>query len=65
VLEVDVARKRIALSMKMGAPASRAGSAGENRFQGAKRTSHDKSAAITPAMNAMSSAFSKLKESAS
>ncbi len=65
VLEVDVARKRIALSMKMGAPASRAGSAGENHFQGAKRTSHDKSAAITPAMNAMSSAFSKLKESAS
>ena len=65
VLEVDVARKRIALSMKMGAPASRAGSAGENRFQGAKRTPHDKSAAITPAMNAMSSAFSKLKESAS
>ena len=65
VLEVDVARKRIALSMKMGAPASRVGSAGENHFQGAKRTSHDKSAAITPAMNAMSSAFSKLKESAS
>ena len=65
VLEVDVARKRIALSMKLGAAASRAGSAGENHFQGTKRTPRDRSTAAPPAMSAMSSAFARLKESAS
>ena len=65
VLEVDVARKRIALSMKLGAAATRSGSAGENHFQSAKRTPRDRSTAAPPAMSAMSSAFARLKGSAS
>jgi len=65
VLEVDVARKRIALSMKLGVAATRAGSAAENHFQSAKRTPRDRSAAALPAMSAMSSAFARLKGSAS
>jgi uncharacterized protein len=65
VLEVDVARKRIALSMKLGVAATRPGSAGENHFQSARRTPRDRSAAAMPAMSAMSSAFARLKSSAS
>ncbi len=64
VLEVDVARKRIALSMKLGAAVARSGSAGENHFQSAKRRSRDGADAM-PAMSAMSSAFARLKGSRS
>ncbi len=62
VLEVDVLRKRIALSMKLGAPATRPGGAGENHFQSTRHMPRDKFAAIMPAMNAMSNAFAKVKE---
>jgi protein Tex len=57
VVEVDVARKRIALTMKLGAAPARAGSAGDNRFQGAKPQQR----AHAPQSTAMSSAFAKLK----
>jgi protein Tex len=71
VVEVDVARKRIALTMKLGAAPARGGSAGDNRFQGANAQqrgrngpSHGQDAAPgahAPQSNAMSSAFAKLK----
>ncbi|WP_296493582.1 Tex family protein [Rhodoferax sp.] len=57
VVEVDVARKRIALTMKLGAAPARSGSAGDNRFQGANAQQR----AHAPQSTAMSSAFSKLK----
>ena len=57
VVEVDVARKRIALTMKLGAAPARSGSAGDNRFQGAKSQPR----AHAPQSTAMSSAFAKLK----
>jgi uncharacterized protein len=67
VVEVDVARKRISLTMKIGAaPGRREGgerSAGDNRFQSAgrgerQRTVQDGSFGAT---SAMASAFAKLK----
>ena len=63
VLEVDVARKRIALSMKLGAAPARREGALENRFQGAGPQQRTRSGATGLAMpsNAMSSAFAKLK----
>ncbi|MDD2919429.1 Tex family protein [Rhodoferax sp.] len=57
VVEVDVARKRIGLTMKLGAAPARSGSAGDNRFQGARPQAR----AHAPQSNAMSSAFAKLK----
>jgi uncharacterized protein len=74
VVEVDVARKRIALTMKLGAAPAR--SAGDNHFQGAnsqQRGRPDRAgygagagqgarqSASAPQSNAMSSAFAKLK----
>ncbi|MDP2677336.1 MAG: Tex family protein [Rhodoferax sp.] len=71
VVEVDVARKRIALTMKLGAVPARSGSAGDNRFQGANvqqrgrnSPSYGQSAtqgAHAPQSTVMSSAFAKLK----
>ena len=70
VVEVDVVRKRIALTMKLGAAPAR--SAGDNRFQGANVQQRGRpggsthganagqGAGASPA-NAMSSAFAKLK----
>ena len=65
VVEVDVARKRIALTMKLGAAPARRDGVGDNRFQGGTnnqrvRSSQGASAQISP-NNAMSSAFAKLK----
>jgi uncharacterized protein len=57
VVEVDVARKRIALTMKLGAAPTRSGGAGDNRFQGARPQQR----AHAPQSTAMSSAFAKLK----
>ncbi len=57
VVEVDVARKRIALTMKLGAAPARNGAVGDNRFQGAKPQQR----AHAPQSTAMSSAFAKLK----
>jgi uncharacterized protein len=65
VVEVDVARKRIALTMKLGAAPARQGSAGDNRFQGATNNQRGRSGPgaqqQAPQNNAMSSAFAKLK----
>jgi len=59
VVEVDVARKRIALTMKLGPAPARQGSAGDNRFQPG-RSQPTRNA---PQSTAMSSAFAKLKGS--
>ena len=67
VVEVDVARKRIALTMKLGAAPARRDNAGDNRFQG--MTNHQRGRPggpgggqfNAPQSNAMSSAFAKLK----
>ena len=65
VVEVDVARKRIALTMKLDAPMSRQGggqgSAGDNRFQGATQGQRARQPAAAPQASAMASAFAKLK----
>jgi len=71
VVEVDVARKRIALTMKLGAAPARSGGAGDNRFQSANSQQRARSGqsygqsagqgAHAPQSTAMSSAFAKLK----
>ena len=68
VVEVDVARKRIALTMKLGAAPARREGAGDNRFQGVanqQRVRPGGAGAAAPSggaqSNAMSSAFAKLK----
>lgn len=59
VLEVDPVRKRISLTMKLGAPAARPGGARENRFEGAGRSQR---APSNPAIGgAMQGAFAKLQ----
>ena len=68
VLEVDLARKRISLTMKLDAQAPRGGSKPDNSFrpaarnerQGSSRAGGDRQAAA-PAGNAMAAAFAKLK----
>jgi uncharacterized protein len=60
VLEVDAARKRISLSMKLGEAPARRDRPGENRFEGAargQRVRRDEPAAAT----AMAGAFAKLQ----
>ena len=67
VVEVDVARKRIALTMKLGAPPARRDGGGDNQFEphhpngrsgsGARSTQRTQ----TPASTSMASAFAKLK----
>jgi uncharacterized protein len=61
VVEVDVARKRIALSMKIGAAPAR--QSGDNRFQQAGRGERQQRGddASLAANSAMASAFAKLK----
>ncbi|HEX2543972.1 MAG TPA: Tex family protein [Ramlibacter sp.] len=59
VLEVDTARKRISLTMKLGAPVGRPGGPRENRFEGAARGQR---APNNPAIgSAMQGAFAKLQ----
>jgi protein Tex len=60
VLEVDVARKRIGLTMKLGNSGSHRGAAGENRYQG-PTTGQRSRATAEPQSTAMASAFAKLK----
>jgi uncharacterized protein len=69
VVEVDVVRKRIALTMKIGAPAAggardaRSERSGDNRFQGASRNERapaQRDGGLA-AGSAMASAFAKLK----
>ncbi len=69
VVEVDVARKRIALTMKLGAAPARRDPAGDNRFQGVANHQRGRSgvpgsaspSASAPS-NAMSSAFARIKD---
>jgi uncharacterized protein len=58
VLEVDAARKRISLTMKMGETVRRDGPR-ENRFEGAGRG--QRAAQGSPQQTAMGSAFAKLQ----
>ncbi|MEY4268011.1 MAG: hypothetical protein RIS90_2546 [Pseudomonadota bacterium] len=62
VLEVDVPRQRIALTMKLGAAPGRRDAAGANRFE-AVRPGQRGRPPVTPAQapNAMSSAFARLQ----
>ena len=59
VLEVDVPRKRISLTMKLDAQAPRRDGPRENRFEHAPRGARH--AAAQPGSTAMASAFEKLK----
>ena len=66
VVEVDVTRKRIALTMKLGAAPARSASdrAGDNRYQGparAERTQGSRRDEGLGGQSAMASAFAKLK----
>ncbi|MEJ8837353.1 Tex family protein [Ramlibacter sp. AN1133] len=59
VLEVDAARKRISLTMKLGAPVGRKDAPRDNRFEGAARGQR---ASGNPAIgSAMQGAFAKLQ----
>ena len=59
VLEVDPVRKRISLTMKLGAPVARPGAPRENRFEGSARGQR---APNNPAIGgAMQGAFAKLQ----
>ncbi len=60
VLEVDAARKRIALSMKLGDAPARRDAPRENRFEGAARGQRPSQQAA-PAGTAMAGAFAKLQ----
>jgi uncharacterized protein len=61
VLEVDPVRKRISLTMKLGAPVARPGGPRENRFEGAGRGQR---ATNNPQIgSAMAGAFAKLQGS--
>jgi len=64
VLDVDVARKRIALSMKLGAAPAHAGQAADNRFAPGPAHQPKRAAGPAPAhapqSTAMASAFAKL-----
>jgi uncharacterized protein len=70
VVEVDVARKRIALTMKLGAAPARRDGPGDNRFQGANSNNNQRGRpggqgayqpSNAPQSSAMASAFAKLK----
>src|SRR5204862_319751 len=59
VVEVDAARKRIALSMKLGEAPARRDAPKDNRFEGAGRGQRQQPA--TPVDTAMAGAFAKLR----
>ena len=68
VLEVDVARKRISLTMKLDAAPARRDGPRDNRFESAGRGHQARGGAAQPqrrdapaAQNAMASAFAKLQ----
>ena len=63
VMEVDVARKRIALSMKLDAAAPRrdAGAPRDNRFEPSRQRDGRSTGAPAPAASAMASAFARLQ----
>ena len=59
VMEVDAARKRIALSMKLGDAPTRRDGPRDNRFEGAAR--NERSPRSQPAQTALAGAFAKLQ----
>ena len=59
VMEVDAARKRIALSMKLGDAPTRRDGPRDNRFEGAARS--ERSPRSQPAQTALAGAFAKLQ----
>ena len=63
VLEVDMARKRISLSMKLDTAPARTGGPRENRFEGAGRGQRPPPQRQTEptSQGAMASAFAKLQ----
>jgi uncharacterized protein len=61
VLEVDVARKRISLTMKLDATPGRRDAPRENRYEGAGRGQQPRRSNEPAAPSAMASAFAKLK----
>lgn len=61
VLEVDVARKRISLTMKLDAAPARRDGARENRYEGAGRGQPPRRYNDPAPQSAMASAFAKLK----
>jgi len=61
VLEVDVARKRISLTMKLDAAPARRDGPRENRFEGAGRGQQPRRYNEPAPQSAMASAFAKLK----
>ncbi|MFT3822005.1 MAG: Tex family protein [Rubrivivax sp.] len=63
VVEVDLARKRIALTMKLDAPTPPRGEKGDNRFRPAARGERSRPAAAQPGagQGAMAAAFAKLQ----
>ena len=64
VMEVDVARKRIALSMKLGDAPTRRDAPRENRYEGAargQRSPQGQRQPAAPASTAMAGAFAKLR----
>ncbi|MEO7937696.1 MAG: Tex family protein [Burkholderiaceae bacterium] len=61
VLEIDLARKRIALTMKLGSPPPARRSAQDSGRSGDANLRHAHAASTTPAATAMASAFARLK----
>jgi len=61
VVEVDVARKRIALTMKLGAAPQRRDAAQANRYQAAGNGQRARAAPAPSGATAMASAFARLK----
>ena len=61
VLEVDIARKRIGLTMKLGEAPSRSGGTGQNRFEHAGRGQRPPRRPEPAAQTAMAGAFAKLQ----
>jgi len=61
VVEVDVARKRIALTMKLGAAPQRRDAADANRYQAAGNGQRARAAPAPSGATAMASAFARLK----
>ncbi len=61
VLEVDLARKRVSLTMKLDAPTPKPGQASDNKYQAAARDQRPRGASAQPAAGgAMAAAFAKL-----
>ncbi|MDM7950627.1 Tex family protein [Hydrogenophaga sp.] len=61
VLEVDVARKRISLTMKLDAAPARKDGPRDNRFEPSRQRDGRSSGAAAPAASAMASAFARLQ----